>query len=93
MQTKEYPPFARIKDVTQATGLCRTVVYDLIKNSDFPKPGKVGSASIWRMEEVFAWMENRLAGKGLCPMKEAPVPKKNEAYNAPGIVNEIRGAL
>ena len=45
-----------IKLVQAMVGLCKSMVYKLIKEGRFPAPRKVGRASRWLMSEVLAWM-------------------------------------
>lgn len=52
--------FLRIRDVQQATGLSRTVIYDLVKRGEFPaqkrlSPGTVG----WLSSDIEAWIQSR----------------------------------
>ncbi|HEY1089863.1 MAG TPA: AlpA family phage regulatory protein [Burkholderiaceae bacterium] len=46
----------RLPQVCERTGMGRTAIYKLIKSLAFPKPVKVGSASLWIDSEVSAWI-------------------------------------
>lgn len=48
----------RARAVVQATGYCRSSIYNLIKAGKFPKPVKLagGGAVAWRSSEVAAWI-------------------------------------
>lgn len=45
-----------IKTVQAMVGLCKSMIYKLIKEERFPAPRKVGRASRWLMSEVLAWI-------------------------------------
>lgn len=47
----------RLPELLARTGLSRTVIYELIKAKSFPRPIKVGSASLWVDSDVSAWIE------------------------------------
>lgn len=48
-------------EVERRTGLARTTIYELIKAGRFPRPTKVGRASLWVEGEVEAWILERVA--------------------------------
>lgn len=48
-------------EVERRTGLARTTIYDLIRAGRFPRPTKVGRASLWVESEVEAWVLDRVA--------------------------------
>ena len=55
----------RLPSVVQRTTLSRSHLYALVKDGKFPKPLKLGSRSVaWRVEDVEAWIEARLARRG-----------------------------
>lgn len=39
-------------------------IYHLIKCQQFPKPIKVGRASLWRLSDINAWIEEQDSAKG-----------------------------
>lgn len=41
------------------TGFSAKHVYQLIKQGDFPKPVKIGRASLWRLSEVNNWLDSQ----------------------------------
>ena len=44
------------------TGLACSTIYLQMKNGTFPKPIKIGERAVgWRMSEVNAWLEQRIA--------------------------------
>lgn len=56
----DIPPNARLLRLPQVldrVGLKKTVVYDRIKDGTFPKPIKLGSASVWLDSDIQAWIE------------------------------------
>jgi prophage regulatory protein len=53
----------RLPTVLEKTGLCRSVVYDLMAKSAFPKPAKAytgGRSNVWAEPEIDAYIEARL---------------------------------
>lgn len=60
----------RLPQVCEATGRCRTAIYDAIKGGTFPKPIQLGSRAVgWLADEVDAWIISR-PRKGALPAKE-----------------------
>jgi prophage regulatory protein len=50
----------RLPAVMAKTGFCRTKIYQLIKDGDFPAPIKLGTRSSgWLESEVDAWVRSR----------------------------------
>ena len=48
--------------VESVTGLACSTIYLQMKNGTFPKPIKIGERAVgWRMSEVNAWLEQRIA--------------------------------
>jgi len=54
--------FLRIKEVTARIGLRTTTIYRYIALGAFPRPRKVGHASLWVTAEVNDWIAKRTAG-------------------------------
>jgi len=53
--------FIRLPTVARKTGYSGPSIYRHIKESNFPKPVKIGPrASAWIEEEVDAWMQKRI---------------------------------
>ena len=49
----------RLPDVRAMTGLCRTSIYNMMKNNIFPKQFKITSRSVgWKESEVQQWIKN-----------------------------------
>lgn len=48
-----------IKDVKARVGLSTATVYRLMQRGTFPRPRKVGTKSLWRSDEVEAWILGR----------------------------------
>ena len=46
----------RMPQVLDRVGLKKTVVYDRIKAGTFPKPIKLGSASVWPENDIDGWI-------------------------------------
>ena len=51
--------FLKIKEVVEKTGCGKTKIYAMIKEEEFPRPYKIGSASRWRLDEVENWIKTR----------------------------------
>ena len=50
----------RLKTVMQCTGLCRSSIYKLLSQAQFPAPVQlVGRAVAWRRSDIEAWMLSR----------------------------------
>lgn len=47
--------------ITKLTGLTDKWFYKLIRDSQFPKPIKLGRSSRWLRSEVEDWLEERIA--------------------------------
>ena len=52
----------RMPQVLDRVGLKKTVIYERIKASTFPKPIKLGSASAWHAHEIEAWIVGQASG-------------------------------
>lgn len=52
-----------LRDVSQATSLCPSTIYKLIRGQDFPPPVKVGSASRWFESDVTEWMSRKCVAR------------------------------
>lgn len=55
----------RLGAVIDRVGLQRTAVYGLIKEGRFPRPLKVGGASVWVDVEITRWMEGLVAARDM----------------------------
>ena len=54
--------FLTLKEVCSLTGLQKSTIYALIKASRFIAPVKISSsASRWPSDQVFQWMDDRIA--------------------------------
>lgn len=52
----------RMRGVTEATGLGKSQVYELMKQGEFPRPiTLVGTAKGWLSSEIAEWIESRKA--------------------------------
>jgi predicted DNA-binding transcriptional regulator AlpA len=52
--------FISLNEVLELTGRSRTKTYDDIAKGKFPAQVKSGSSSYWVLEEVLAWMQERM---------------------------------
>jgi prophage regulatory protein len=53
----------RLGDVMARVGMRRTTVYGLIKAGKFPRPVKLGSASVWVDAEITDWIASLVASR------------------------------
>jgi prophage regulatory protein len=64
--------FLRLADVMRATGLCRSVIYELMLAGLFPRPVKIGFKAVaWSAREIATWQAARIAARDAAP-KVAP---------------------
>ena len=58
--TGPIPPFMRLPDVLQATGLGRSTVYRMVAEHTFPAPVKLAKRAVgWRHDDVRQWSDAR----------------------------------
>ena len=50
--------FLRLAEVLRRVGLSKPKVYRLMKEDNFPRPRKVGRASLWRNDEIDRWIRS-----------------------------------
>lgn len=54
------PDYASDKDLSIHFGVSRPTIWRWVRNSDFPKPYRIGPAvTRWRMEDVRQWEQSR----------------------------------
>lgn len=54
----------RLPDVKRATGLCRTTIYRMVKEQEFPAPIKLSKKAIgWPESVVDQWIQQRIAAR------------------------------
>ncbi|MDX0333418.1 helix-turn-helix domain-containing protein [Sinorhizobium meliloti] len=52
--------FYTVKDVCRLVGVCRSTLYNMIKDGTFPKPGKrYRRGNIWPKSAVREWLRTR----------------------------------
>ncbi|MGI5830737.1 MAG: helix-turn-helix transcriptional regulator [Bradymonadia bacterium] len=52
--------FMRLKEITHATGLSATYIYNMVREGKFPPPiDIIGTITAWRSDEIQAWMDER----------------------------------
>ena len=50
----------RRPEILNRTGLCRTTIYKLIAQNNFPKPVKLGTRAVgWLESDINEWIESR----------------------------------
>ena len=50
----------RVQEVAKKLGVCRATVYTLLRETDFPKPIKLGGKAVgWVESRVDEWILNR----------------------------------
>lgn len=63
MDAADIPPNARLlrmPQVIERVGIKKTVIYERMKAGTFPKPIKLGSASVWLDSTIQAWIEDQV---------------------------------
>lgn len=55
----------RCPDVKNLTGVGRTNIYKLMAAGEFPRPIKLGSASLWSENAILEWIERQKARAAL----------------------------
>lgn len=62
-------------EVRKRVGLSPSMIYRLISQGEFPRPGKFGTRSLWVSSEIDAWIAERIArknmGRNMGPRKAA----------------------
>ena len=54
------PRLLRREEVERRCGICRSTVYRLIDEEDFPAPVRIGSRAVrWRESDIDAWIRSR----------------------------------
>jgi prophage regulatory protein len=61
----------RLSEVMRLVGLRRSVIYQRVRHDTFPKPRKVGRATVWREDELTRWI-NALPLVGSNAVKNPP---------------------
>ena len=52
----------RIKSVSEIVGLSRSSIYELIKQSKFPRPVRISSGRVrWTSSDIDEWIELQIA--------------------------------
>ena len=65
MTTPQPLRLLRLKEVFQRCGLGKTAIYTRIRAGEFPKPVDLRRVVVWAETEVDAWIEDRIAARGL----------------------------
>lgn len=60
----------RLKQLEEKTGLKKTKLYQLIGEGKFPKPIKIGNASVWIEQEVDSALTKFLDARDLSALKD-----------------------
>lgn len=55
--------FLRAKEVCERLGVKKTKLYALLGEGDFPRPAKLGKASVWPEHEVEAFMAQKMEAR------------------------------
>lgn len=50
----------KLSEVMLKTGFKKTAIYSWVKTGTFPQPVKIGRSARWSLEEVEAWIQNKL---------------------------------
>lgn len=49
--------FCRLRDILRVLPICKTRFYELVKSGEFPKPQKLGRASLWPVSAVREYLK------------------------------------
>lgn len=50
----------RLPDALSITGLCRSSLYQALKENNFPEPVLLGKRAVgWRQSDLMAWIDSR----------------------------------
>lgn len=60
-----------LKDVRARVGLSTATIYRMMAASTFPKQRKVGAKSLWRSDEIDAWILAQLTAEPASPQSKA----------------------
>lgn len=60
---KDFANFIDVKEVIRKVNLTPAGIYARIKTGTFPTGVKIGSARLWKSEEIDAWLEGREKGE------------------------------
>ncbi len=53
-------PVLKLPEVLRATALCKTSLYEMIKNDEFPSPIKLGRRAVgWKQSTIIDWIDSR----------------------------------
>jgi predicted DNA-binding transcriptional regulator AlpA len=47
------------KDIAESFGVARQTIHVWLKNTDFPRPSKIGHKNFWRLSEINAYFEQK----------------------------------
>ncbi|MFL9904782.1 helix-turn-helix transcriptional regulator [Paraburkholderia sp. RL17-337-BIB-A] len=51
----------RLPSVTRLTGLCKSSIYALIRDGEFPSPVRIGRRAVaWRQRDLEKWVGSRI---------------------------------
>jgi len=50
-------------EVMLRTGFMKTAIYSWVKKGTFPQPVRIGRSARWSLEEVEAWIHNKLESR------------------------------
>jgi len=58
------PVFYRASDLKKMLGISNTWLWGQVKNGGFPKPVRLSARRVaWRVEDIDAWVAERVAGR------------------------------
>lgn len=60
-----------LKEVRNRVGLSTATIYRMMAAGTFPKQRKVGVKSLWRSDEIDAWILAQLTGETASPQSKA----------------------
>jgi prophage regulatory protein len=70
-------PLDKLSTVTTISGISKPYIYLLISKNQFPRPIKVGRASMWLRSEVVAWVSARVIERDSAALKSTSQKKRS----------------
>ena len=47
----------RVNGVAEVLGVCKSTIWNLVKDGRFPKPKKINNAAVWKMSDIQTYIK------------------------------------
>ena len=47
----------RVNGVAEVLGVCKSTIWNLVKDGKLPKPKKISTASVWKMSDIQTYIK------------------------------------